>query len=60
MGLNQVVWNLRADGSTEVVPAGEYLAQLVIGARRRATSIRVDAEEPAGPAAAGKGENTPE
>ena len=43
-GLNEVVWNLRADGQAEgTVRPGEYLAVLQMGDQKQYKMVRVDA-----------------
>ena len=43
-GLNQVVWNLRADGTEAIVPPGEYLAILQMGDQKQYKMIQVEAD----------------
>ncbi|HYV37377.1 MAG TPA: hypothetical protein VE988_16835 [Gemmataceae bacterium] len=45
-GLNQVVWNLRADGQNEAtVAAGEYTAVMEAAGKRQMQKVRVEAEK---------------
>ena len=43
-GLNEVVWNLRADGNETAVHPGEYMVVLQMGEQKQYKMLRVDAE----------------
>ena len=43
-GLNEVVWNLRADKAEETVRPGEYLAVLQMGDQKQYKMVRVEGE----------------